>query len=569
MQLPHSIPDIPRWWTQTWFKVTSAILLIVSIGLIFYQLGQVPHGMTWDEAAIGYNGYAVITKRRDEWLHKLPISFKSFGDYKAPLAIYVNGLFTYGLGDVMGLGMELWIIRLPFALAGVGTVIGTWLLLTELWPKPNQGQSLHLKHVAILIGTTTLVTSPWFLHFARTGFESGMALMWLCWGSWALLKLFKTPTGDYKRLMGWVLLTAGCLVAGMYTYHSSKLVVPLVALLLVLWQRRHLVTHGKWVVGVAIISLVGLYPLLSDSLYGHGADRFGQSSVFSQLQTVGPAGVSKTIVNNFSQHLTYDFLVRGETPTLRHGAGEWGVLLPTTLLLALVGVAAAVILPRKPANDFLRQLSWLGLGWWLVGLLPAAIGVDVPHSNRALLALPGVVILAAVGYATLQQLITSSSLNQKITGSHGEKNTIWYAVLGSWWLFHSLFFVAYLHHYYTDFARQSAVDFKDGYLETLAFVVPYEKGKEGHTKVDQVVFTNDYGQAYIYTLLARQTDPIWYQGGALNTYLFTDQISVSDLERPNTIVVASGADDLPLERATKVVLGSDGEVKFKIYVNQE
>ncbi|NCQ11990.1 MAG: hypothetical protein GW809_07600, partial [Bacteroidetes bacterium] len=88
-----------------WFLVLS--ILVLSIFLRFYKLGTVPHGMTWDEAAIGYNGFAIFNTRRDEWLQRLPVSFQSFGDYKAPLAIYLNGIFTYLFG------LNLFAVRLP------------------------------------------------------------------------------------------------------------------------------------------------------------------------------------------------------------------------------------------------------------------------------------------------------------------------------------------------------------------------------------------------------------------------------------------------------------------------
>src|SRR5579859_2096178 len=74
------------------------VITLLATFLRFYKLSEIPHGMTWDEAAIGYNGFAVFTTHRDEWLQRFPISFKSFGDFKAPLAIYLNGFFTFLFG---------------------------------------------------------------------------------------------------------------------------------------------------------------------------------------------------------------------------------------------------------------------------------------------------------------------------------------------------------------------------------------------------------------------------------------------------------------------------------------
>src|SRR5258708_6856314 len=112
--------------TRHWFWFLIILLTVVGGAIRLYQLGQVPHGMTWDEAAIGYNGFAIFTTRRDEWLMRLPISFRSFGDYKAPLSIYINGIFTHFLG------MNLFAVRLPFALASIAGIAGIILLSEQL-----------------------------------------------------------------------------------------------------------------------------------------------------------------------------------------------------------------------------------------------------------------------------------------------------------------------------------------------------------------------------------------------------------------------------------------------------
>jgi 4-amino-4-deoxy-L-arabinose transferase-like glycosyltransferase len=126
------------------------ITLLCAAGIRLYQLGVVPHGFTWDEAAIGYNGYAVVTTRRDEWLERLPVSFRSFGDYKAPLAIYINGVFT------VPLGLNPLIVRLPFALAGVASVAIFYWLLIELF---RFQKITHVGKLAVL-GAAILTRAP-------------------------------------------------------------------------------------------------------------------------------------------------------------------------------------------------------------------------------------------------------------------------------------------------------------------------------------------------------------------------------------------------------------------------
>ena len=64
------IKNIKRFY----YPLLIIVILIFASYIRFYKLAQVPAGMTWDEAAIGYNGFSIWKVRRDEWLHFLPIS---------------------------------------------------------------------------------------------------------------------------------------------------------------------------------------------------------------------------------------------------------------------------------------------------------------------------------------------------------------------------------------------------------------------------------------------------------------------------------------------------------------
>ena len=150
------------------------LILVIATCLRFYQLGQVPHGMTWDEAAIGYNGFAVLNTRRDEWIHRLPISFMSFGDFKAPMAIYLNGFFTAIFG------MNLWAVRFPFALASIAAIAGMMLL----------AEKISQKKWALVAGAM-MTFSPWHIHYSRAGFESGMSLAFFIWSLYFLFLYIK------------------------------------------------------------------------------------------------------------------------------------------------------------------------------------------------------------------------------------------------------------------------------------------------------------------------------------------------------------------------------------------
>lgn len=514
-------------------------VLALAAFLRFYQLGLVPHGMAWDEAAIGYNGFAIFTTRRDEWLTRLPVSFWSFGDYKAPLAIYLNGIFTYVFG------MNLTAVRLPFAVAGVLAVWGMILLTLKLTAQASITKDTR-RLVALAAGAM-LALSPWHLHFSRTAFESGLALTLFIWSTWGFLKALEAKSGWWQ--FGWGTLSVILFSSTLYAYHSAKIVIPLFFIFLGIKRWRFIRRYRKMMLPAALLGLPALYPLIQDSFWGQGLQRadtllfFKDGSFWEQIILA---------FTNFLAHFAPHFLLFGQTTTLRHGDGQWGVLLPTTLALIII----ALVWRGWRTNNPLSILFRWGSAIALLGIVPAALGTEIPHANRALLALPGFLLMAAAG---LGMLLSSNRIS----------NTVRKSLLGMLFLLHGLFSISYLHHYYTDFAAQSAADFQDGYLQAFAYAIPYEKGADGQPAVEKIIFTSDYGQPYIYALFARKTNPIWYQGGSLVKYEFTDTITIGDLDRKNTLVVASNNDDL-LSRNNHpdyTVYGSDGSVRFRMYYN--
>ena len=73
-------------------KKLIILTTITFLGFILriYRLDVRPLGFTWDEAALGYNAFSLLQTGRDEHARRLPIIFKSFGDYKPGLHIYSN-----------------------------------------------------------------------------------------------------------------------------------------------------------------------------------------------------------------------------------------------------------------------------------------------------------------------------------------------------------------------------------------------------------------------------------------------------------------------------------------------
>lgn len=543
----------PYWWIKgptiaplQLQLIILALIILVAAALRFYKLAEVPHGMTWDEAAIAYNGWSVTTTGRDEWLKKLPISFRSFGDYKAPLAIYIVGAFTRVFG------LSLLAVRLPFALSGVAAVMGMMLLtklLWQLWIKKGTAKVFPIldSNTAALLAGTLMAVSPWHVHFSRIGFESGMALNFLLWGVSAVVWLIaysSSMTTKWQRLFcGAVgLFGAISLASSLYTYHSSKIVTPLVLAALAVFFLKPLLKSWKNVVVWGVLLGLLLVPLAVDSLFGNGADRFQQSTVFRL--GLSPLELLSTLIQHFLAHFTPAYLVHGQTETLRHGDGQFGVLYLTEFFLVVVALLGSVYqwMKKKSAMASLPLFTF-SLLWVLIGVVPAVIGVDVPHSNRMLLALPGFLWLALLGWDWIAQNFKDGLVAP--------------AILGITLLLQIFLVSSYLNNYYTVFAKTSSDAFVDGYTEAVQYAVQYEPD------VDQILFTSTYQQPYIYTLIGRGTNTYQYHNGALIKYLFTDTINNGDIFRPKTLIIAT-PEQVDPRAGTHLVFGSDGNVKFVI-----
>lgn len=530
-----------------WFSSLLLLVALIAAILRLYQLGTVPEGLTWDEAAIGYNGFAVVTTLRDETLRPLPFSFKSFGDYKAPLPIYVTGVFTALLG------MTPWVIRLPFALSGMVSVIALGYAVYHLVLLLEKNEDNKAK-AASIVAALILATTPWHLHLTRMGFESGMALCLVLLHFWTFCVYLRT-----QKLPA-LLVSSVFFSLSLYAYHSPKITAPLLLVLLglVFWKQATKSWKKLLLAGAVVVVLVA--PLAYDTVFGPGSQRLQQTSAYLN----GKSTTEKVMIwgNNAVAHFSPTYLWSGETINLRQGDGAWGVLFWPVVLLSAWG-ALVLFLPGSNKNQ--RVLAGVSVGWIIIGTLPAVLGQDVPHSNRQLLALPGFIILSLVALDWLYLKLSTKNIESLVKGSHCETLIILKSVLGSLLLATFLLFVAYLHHYYYVYPQQTGEDLLGGYLETMLYVAEIEKT---HPTIEKFLISNQYGTPYIYTLVARKTSPFEYNYGSLIKYEFPDKVTQGDADnRTKTVVVATTKDEVDFSQADKVITDKSGRPRFAVFVN--
>ncbi len=519
-----------RWWLA---------VLALAILTRCFALGSIPAGLTVDEAAIAYNGYGIFTQRRDEWLNRLPISFRSYGDYKAPLAIYVNGLST-AIFD-----LQPFAIRLPFAVANILSILFFMLLVQQLWQKKTSQAPI----VAAVAGFLLTIT-PWHLHYGRLGFENNFALLFTLAGTYFFLTQINTTTDRFGRdftqkWWSWRFLLSGlCFTLSLYSYHSSKVFLPLFLLALAIFFFNYLKKHLRLLLIPLLFSLIVLLPLLQDSFFGQGLTRAGSSFLFDQ--SVPLIEKTQLFLHGYATHLTPDFLLFGALgpvnelgqANLRHGDNQNGVLNFPLLILIILAIISALIFSKFRQKN--SQAYFFALTLAFLGLVPAAITTQIPHSNQALLAAPGFILLATLGLTSLGNCWL-------------HKKPLYSTSLGLLFLvLISLSFIQYQSHYYQVYTNQhftitrqvneklhadrqlASHLFAQNLFTALKDVRALEKD------VSQIIVATGFEHEYIYALLARQTKPINYQGGSLSAkYLFLENVNRGDLDRENTLILVT------------------------------
>src|SRR3989338_10048432 len=129
------------------------LLLLTILGgfLRSYKNTENPISLSIDEVSFGYNAYSILKTGRDEYGKFLPLTFKSTGDYKNPVPIYlmVPSIALFGLNEFS--------VRFPTALIATLSIPLFFLFFMEVtWSR-----------AVSLVGVLLLTFSPWHIYYSR------------------------------------------------------------------------------------------------------------------------------------------------------------------------------------------------------------------------------------------------------------------------------------------------------------------------------------------------------------------------------------------------------------------
>ncbi len=535
-------------------KIILLLIFILSFILSFYKLGQYPVSLDWDEVSLGYNAYSILLTQNDEYGNYMPLQFRSFGDYKPPLYVYLAVPFVkvLGLTDVA--------VRLPSAVAGFLTVVIVYLLIKELFPE--------LSNKYVLLGTYLFTVSPWHLQFTRVAFEANMGLFWLVLGTYLFIKALNNKL--------FLSFSAVAFVLSIYSYHSLRLIAPMIVIGLTIIYFKNLWKIKGTVFLSAIFGILLLIPiflLLSEGV----AARFSSVSNITP-ETLAPSikrleydifrgdqlGVLLNnrrivylfnIVKGYFDHWNPSFLFLTGDPPERHHAPDMGMLYLIELPFVLAGFYSLFF-------DFRNKGKYVLLLWFFIAPLASSLTTGTPHAVRALFYLPTYQIIAMIGIRKLYVLniFATYALKTKLL-------TVGIVFLYIISIYH------YLDSYYILSPIKQAKDWQYGYKEVVKSVDQIKKSDES------VIATYRYDQPHVYFLFYNKVDPSWYQrkwqGGDIKRFnrsfgdnIFRNINYEEDKNLVNTILVGT-PDEIPPDSKglVKEIFFPNGDVAFRIVRN--
>ncbi|HSX40161.1 MAG TPA: glycosyltransferase family 39 protein [Candidatus Saccharimonadales bacterium] len=368
-------------------KYLFFIILAIAIFLRFWQLGNIPSGVHTDEADMGYSAYSILNSGLDPkgLFNPLAFSDNNTGGTHPPVYTYIL------LPLVKVMGLNIFVERLPSAVAGVFSVVVLYFLLRKL----SNSDSVSL------IGTTLFTLNPWTLHMSRQGLLEALCILVILLGVYLFIKARDKPFFYY--------ISAFLFGISLFVYNAPKIFLPAFLPFLFYYQKDNLLKYKKY--AIVFLLIVGVFYLgIAQMLFfGEDKGRYSRESVFSfdveaqvnseRFQTTAPLKLSSIFHNKLTVDLkrfetsyihifSLDWFFGNGTENLQHGVGNHGEFYLFELPFFFLGM---YYLFRRRRNLFIFVF-----GWMLAGALPGGLTTG-NYALRSVLVLPSPIIFSSFG----------------------------------------------------------------------------------------------------------------------------------------------------------------------------
>ena len=341
--------------------------------------------------------------------------------------------------------------------------------------------------------------SPLSIQFSRAGFESNVAVFFNVLGLYFFLRGLKSSKYFY--------FTSISLMLSMLCYQGSKMYVPIILIGFFLFFRKQVKIDKNVLVSLVsvIIAVAAVYT--STFLLGQ-SDRLEAQNVFAyrrdqtQINQIAvesgllPGSFAFEVIHGewwaFTRGLFDRYLIYFSPDTLfvegdyspRHSVPDLGVLNYYAIFLIPFGF---YFFWRKKEPDKKIIIFWL-----FTAAIPGILSRDLISMVRALNLMFPVAVLEGFGfYYLITKLPAITRLNKRI-------------VFGVLSLIISVNLALYLDFYFIHLPKENSKGWLYGYKEIISQMPEV-------SKYDKVVFSDGYGQPYIYYLFYKKYPPEKYQ----------------------------------------------------------
>ena len=533
-------------------KICLLAIIIFAAILRFWQIDKYPAGFNADEASYAYNAYSLISTGKDEFGHPWPVHLESFADYKPGGTAYLAIPFVklFGLNELS--------VRLPSLLFGVVSVFLIFLLVQELFA------SYYLS----LITAFFLAISPWHIHFSRGAWETNLATTFLLLGTYFFFRGLKDPKFFIFSIISYAF--------SIYTYHTPRVVIPLLGIFLIFSFRRILFKNIKLVGLSLFVGLLIMIPFIF-SFFGPAVSaRFSGVSVFSDTGPVWevnrlrgqhqdmtsfsakilhnrPQVYLMKISQNWMSHFDGTFLFVLGDGIKRSNSPDMGEMYLFDLIFILAGIYFFIkIRPRNYQFVFF---------WLLVSPVAASLTFQSPNALRAHNMIIPLVIISAYGFYNL--VLTAKKVLPK------NLLLITYCLL----LIAIIWNVSYfLHQYFVHYPKAYPEAWEYGIKDLVDYLKPI-KGN-----YDKIYVTEKYDQPYIIFLFYLKYPPQKFQEEAILTardkfgfstvrdfdnFHFENIVWDNLKDKKNVLVCGTDEEILNVSGIVKIINFRNGEPAFK------
>lgn len=482
-------------------KIIIGIIIIFSFFIKVYGLNKSPPSVNWDEASLGYNAYSILKTGRDEYGIFLPLSLRSFNDYKPALYSYLSIPFI----AVMGLNETS--TRMVSTIAGTVSLLFLYFFLKEFV------KNKKLRWFVFVI----LAFEPWRMHFARVALEANLSACFFIIGAWFLYK-YRKLIKQKRPILKMILISLFFALAA-YSYHGARLAVPAFIILFIfdpikLFFVKKFKFYKKWFLKfklkyfiLILLFTLFILPVFLANKNNEILTRFRQENVFFRYFPFAPSELldkDKNVWLNLTNNPVYYFLgiMTGHMLSyfspinlggrVYHWVRRSVQYIPGFSMIGwletFIFVFGLVYLIKNIKTRFKNRFL---IYWILAAAAPAALTWNWFHPLRSLNLFPAVELLIALGFVSLV----------KIFKKHLSKFFIKVVYVLSIFLFSLTILFTIINEYSYSVTENSGEYQSSGFKEGVPILAKIQDN------YDQIIIDSSQAQSYIFFLFYQSFDP--------------------------------------------------------------